>query len=317
MNGPVSVYPYYKSLGAALYGKERLQIKVPDPFSVSIDPYHWRFLQQNYLLQEITLEMAGHCCEIKWPSEVCGNPEIMVHPSLDVSKRKRSSIKTWKEDALTVLTQILSRQKVVRREINSELWEAIRNSLVKDDILIVEETGAEGNSYGEEQQPCYKVKLGNGILVVLQKADLTQCSADVVVNASNVDLMHIGGLASRLLEAAGPELQKECKDLVRQRGSLKPGCAIITNAWKLPCKQVIHAVGPRWQSAEKEKCIKLLKQSVRESLKLADRCQHRSIAIPAISSGIFGFPLKECTRSIVTAVQRCLLNITCACVLSG
>ncbi|XP_026563853.1 poly [ADP-ribose] polymerase 14, partial [Pseudonaja textilis] len=659
MNGPVSVYPYYKSLGAALYGKERLQIKVPDPFSVSIDPYHWRFLQQNYLLQEITLEMAGHCCEIKWPSEVCGNPEIMVHPSLDVSKRKRSSIKTWKEDALTVLTQILSRQKVVRREINSELWEAIRNSLVKDDILIVtdaskrevilvgaagsvkeaeeemnmlienvlrkmererstieetisitackyailcncglqenlclaypelkitydaskeritlhglpaevfklksdilermssmvqkpvdihsnifvflqhvdneslsrllfwtkminayyelsdksvllfggipqdlhraeeelkkdltfqsieledcsvtkknewqelteqlykkyncsgetilieeqegkiviagyfkevatahqklsdfvdnhtyiqrniktksaavvmyiqqekspkwnnlngqgvkihfgilrsrkvislegprvavlkgvelfhnilsslhaisiaidkpgaksffkeqeelyingarqrfncliriqegteevEETGAEGNSYGEEQQPCYKVKLGNGILVVLQKADLTQCSADVVVNASNVDLMHIGGLASRLLEAAGPELQKECKDLVRQRGSLKPGCAIITNAWKLPCKQVIHAVGPRWQSAEKEKCIKLLKQSVRESLKLADRCQHRSIAIPAISSGIFGFPLKECTRSIVTAVKESL-----------
>uniref|UniRef100_A0A8C6Y7M5 Poly [ADP-ribose] polymerase n=1 Tax=Naja naja TaxID=35670 RepID=A0A8C6Y7M5_NAJNA len=660
MNGPVSVYPYYKSLGTAMYGKERLQIKMPDPFPVSIDPYHWRFLQQNYcFLQEITREMAGHCCEIKWPSEVCGNLEIMVHPSLDLSKRKRSLVKTWKEDALTVITQILSRHKVVRREINSELWEAIRNSLVKDDILImtdaskrevvlvgavgsvkeaeeemkvlienvvkkmererltieetilitackyailcncglqkniclaypelkitydaskelitlyglpaevfkiksdilermssmvqkpvdihsnifvflqhvdneslsrllfwtkminayyelsdksvllfggmlqdldraeeelkkdltfesieledctvtkkkewlelteqlykayncsgetilieeqedkiviagyfkevatayqklsdfvdnhtyiqrniktksaavvmyiqqekspkwnhlngqgvkihfgilrsrkvislegprvavlkgvrifnnilsslhaisiaidkpgaksffkereelyingarqwfncliriqedteeVEETGEEGNSYGEKQQSCYKVKLGNGILVVLQKADLTQCSADVVVNASNGELMHIGGLASRLLEAAGPELQKECKDQVRQHGSLNPGCATITNAWNLPCKQVIHAVGPRWQSAEKEICIKLLKKSVRESLKLADRYQHRSIAIPAISSGIFGFPLKECTHSIVTAIKESL-----------
>ncbi|XP_062972727.1 protein mono-ADP-ribosyltransferase PARP14-like isoform X2 [Elgaria multicarinata webbii] len=151
-----------------------------------------------------------------------------------------------------------------------------------------------------------KVILKDGIVVEACKGDLTHFPVDVVVNASNEDLKHIGGLADALSKASGPGLQRECDELVRRHGSLRPGCAIITSAWKLPCKQVIHAVGPRWNSSEKEKCTRLLKKAVRESLKLAETFNHRSIAIPAVSSGVFGFPLKECAHSIVTAIKETL-----------
>ncbi|XP_070804747.1 protein mono-ADP-ribosyltransferase PARP14-like [Pituophis catenifer annectens] len=151
-----------------------------------------------------------------------------------------------------------------------------------------------------------KVNLKNGVVIEVCMGDLTNYQADVIVNASNETLKHIGGLAYALLKAAGPCLQDECDDLIKKHGDLKPGCAVITGAWNLPCKQVIHAVGPRWTSATKENCIQLLKKVVRESLKLAEKSGHRSIAIPAISSGIFGFPIKECTHSILTAIKETL-----------
>ncbi|XP_026521207.1 poly [ADP-ribose] polymerase 14-like [Notechis scutatus] len=151
-----------------------------------------------------------------------------------------------------------------------------------------------------------KVNLKNGVVIEVCMGDLTSYQADVVVNASNETLKHIGGLANALLKAAGPQLQDECDVLIQKCGALKPGCAVITGAWNLPCKQVIHAVGPRWTSANKENCIQLLKKAVRESLKLAEKFNHRSIAMPAISSGIFGFPIKECTHFILTAIQETL-----------
>ncbi|XP_058050767.1 protein mono-ADP-ribosyltransferase PARP14-like isoform X2 [Ahaetulla prasina] len=163
-----------------------------------------------------------------------------------------------------------------------------------------------GGSAGNVEHLQTKVNLKNGVVIEVCMGDLTCYQADVVVNASNETLKHIGGLANALLKAAGPRLQDECDDFIKKHGDLKPGCAVITGAWNLPCKQVIHAVGPRWTSANKENCIQLLKKAVRESLKLAEKSGHRSIAIPAISSGIFGFPIKECTHSILTAIKETL-----------
>ncbi|XP_063144814.1 protein mono-ADP-ribosyltransferase PARP14-like [Candoia aspera] len=151
-----------------------------------------------------------------------------------------------------------------------------------------------------------QVNLKDGIVIQVSMGDLTSYQADVVVSASNEMLKHCGGLANALLKAAGPQLQDECDDIIQKHGHLKPGSAIITGAWNLPCKQVIHAVGPKWNSADKEKCIQVLKKVVRESLKLAETFNHCSIAIPAISSGIFGFPIKECTHSILTAIKETL-----------
>uniref|UniRef100_A0A8D2IST3 Poly [ADP-ribose] polymerase n=1 Tax=Varanus komodoensis TaxID=61221 RepID=A0A8D2IST3_VARKO len=169
-----------------------------------------------------------------------------------------------------------------------------------------ENEGEEGHTPAEKARLYCEIKLKDGIVVTLHKGNLSCFPADVVVNAANGELKHIGGLAAVLSKAAGPQLQKECDDHVRIHGSLRPGCAVITGAGNLPCKQVIHAVGPRWDNSEKETCIRLLKKAVRESLCLADTCNHRSIAIPAISAGIFGFPLKECARSIVTAIKEVL-----------
>ncbi|NXX38553.1 PAR14 polymerase, partial [Tricholaema leucomelas] len=142
--------------------------------------------------------------------------------------------------------------------------------------------------------------------IVVYKADLCTHPADVVVNAANEDLKHIGGLADALLKAAGPELQRECDELVRKKGVLYPGCAVVTGAGKLPCKNVIHAVGPRWRQNEPDKCVFLLKKTVKKSLQLAEALNHHSIALPAVSGGIFGFPLELCTYSIVSSIRETL-----------
>uniref|UniRef100_A0A8C4TQ41 Poly [ADP-ribose] polymerase n=1 Tax=Falco tinnunculus TaxID=100819 RepID=A0A8C4TQ41_FALTI len=161
-------------------------------------------------------------------------------------------------------------------------------------------------AYKEKRKLYYKKVLPGGIVIAVYKADLCTYPVDVVVNASNEDLKHIGGLAAALLKAAGPELQQECDELVKKNGSLQPGCAVITGPGKLPCKNIIHAVGPRWRKDEAEKCVFLLRKTVKKSLQLAETYNHRSIALPAISGGIFGFPRELCTYSIVSSVKETL-----------
>ncbi|NXT15310.1 PAR14 polymerase, partial [Prunella fulvescens] len=150
-----------------------------------------------------------------------------------------------------------------------------------------------------------QVTMGETV-IALYKADLCTHPVDVVVNASNEDLNHIGGLADALSRAAGPVLQEECDELMRKLGNLQPGCAVITRAGKLPCKNVIHAVGPRWSGEKSEMCVNLLKKTVKNCLELADENNYRSIALPAISGGIFGFPMELCTYSIVSSIKETL-----------
>ncbi|XP_074949069.1 protein mono-ADP-ribosyltransferase PARP14 [Phalacrocorax aristotelis] len=165
----------------------------------------------------------------------------------------------------------------------------------------------QGEKVGEEKRKLhYKKVLPGGVVVAVYKGNLCHYPVDVVVNASNEELKHIGGLAEALLKAAGPELQKECDELVRKNGSLQPGCAVITGAGELPCKSVIHAVGPRWKKDEAEKCVYLLRKTVKKSLQLAETYNHRSIALPAISGGIFGFPLQMCANSIAWSIKETL-----------
>ncbi|XP_064370733.1 protein mono-ADP-ribosyltransferase PARP14 isoform X2 [Dromaius novaehollandiae] len=168
----------------------------------------------------------------------------------------------------------------------------------------LEEQPEEQHEHGSEGKPYRQVTI-DGVVIAVYKADLCTHHVDVVVNASNEDLKHIGGLAGALLQAAGPELQTEC-DVLTKHGSLPSGCAVITGAGKLPCKHVIHAVGPRWRKDEAEKCVHLLRRTVKKCLQLAETYNHRSIALPSISAGIFGFPLQLCTYSIVSSIKETL-----------
>ncbi|NWY31871.1 PAR14 polymerase, partial [Pheucticus melanocephalus] len=150
-----------------------------------------------------------------------------------------------------------------------------------------------------------EVAMGETV-IALYKADLCTHPVDVVVNASNEDLNHIGGLADALSRAAGPALQEECNELVRKLGNLQPGDAVMTRAGKLPCKNVIHAVGPRWSRERQEMCVNLLRKTVKNCLQLAETHKHHSIALPAISGGIFGFPMELCTYTIVSSIKETL-----------
>ncbi|NXC68086.1 PAR14 polymerase, partial [Anhinga anhinga] len=176
-------------------------------------------------------------------------------------------------------------------------------------LVRLEEQSEEQQEHSDIGKPCRQVTIG-GVVVAVHKGNLCNYPVDVVVNASNEDLEHIGGLAEALSKAAGPELQKECDELVKKNGRLQPGCAVITGAGKLPCKNVIHAVGPRWRKDEAEKCVFLLRKTVKKSLQLAETFNHRSIALSAISGGIFGFPLELCTYSIVSSIKETLEEFT-------
>ncbi len=174
--------------------------------------------------------------------------------------------------------------------------------LQEDDML--EEEGDEftEGSFEDFGQVSCEVRIPGGVTVTVRKANICKISVDAVVNASNEDLKHIGGLALALLQAAGPSLQQTCDQHTRSNGPLKPGEAIITDAGRLPCKYVVHAVGPRFSDSDKRTTVQRLRRAVRESLNQASSRNCSSIAIPVISSGIFGCPLDLCTESIAKEV---------------
>lgn len=154
----------------------------------------------------------------------------------------------------------------------------------------------------EEQRSLCKFPTPSGVQLSVSEADICLLHVDAVVNAANEDLHHGGGLAAVLLAAAGPELQNICNSHVTSHGPLRPGDVVATDACNLPCKHVIHAVGPRFSNHSRDESVRLLKRVVTQSVKEAERLKCSSVAIPAISSGAFDFPLDLCADTIAQAV---------------
>jgi putative ATPase len=143
----------------------------------------------------------------------------------------------------------------------------------------------------------------DGRLLEAVQGDITEEETDVIVNAANERLAHGGGVAGAIVRRGGREIQEESDRWVREHGPVPTGSAAITGAGRLRARYVVHAVGPRWGMGNEEK---LLAQAVSSALQRADEVGARSVALPAISTGIFGFPKESGVRVIVTAVQEYL-----------
>ena len=127
--------------------------------------------------------------------------------------------------------------------------------------------------------------------IIIKKGDITKEDVDVIVNAANTGLRGGGGVDGAIHRAAGPSVMEECRKI----GSCPTGEAVITGAGKLPAKNIIHTPGPVWHGGRSGEAD-LLRGSYRNSLTLARENGLRSIAFPAISTGIYGYPLEEATR---------------------
>ncbi|KAG5833575.1 hypothetical protein ANANG_G00277350 [Anguilla anguilla] len=151
------------------------------------------------------------------------------------------------------------------------------------------------------------VLLSGGPEVSVWKDDLTTHRVDAVVNAANEQLIHGAGLAGALSKAGGPQIQQLSDQHVNKFGKVATGEAAITPPGALPCKAIIHAVGPQLSSRpntdEIARASRLLKLAVENILHLAERKSFQSVAIPALSSGLFNFPLDRCAEIIVNAVK--------------
>lgn len=137
--------------------------------------------------------------------------------------------------------------------------------------------------------------------IEIRQADITQLDVDAIVNAANENLADGAGVCGAIHRAAGPGLLRECQEL----GGCATGEAKITGAYHLPARHVIHAVGPVWRGGDHGE-DRLLANCYRNSIRLADQQRLGSIAFPAISCGIYGYPVDAAAR---IAIESTLLAL--------
>jgi O-acetyl-ADP-ribose deacetylase (regulator of RNase III) len=140
----------------------------------------------------------------------------------------------------------------------------------------------------------------SGCQFTLRQGDLLNEEVDAIVNAANEHLMHGGGIAALIARRGGRTIQAESNAWVREKGPISHDKPAHTSGGDLPCRYVIHAVGPVWGSGDEDR---KLAAAISGSLQRAEELELESIAFPAISTGIFGFPKERASKVIYQAIH--------------
>ena len=141
--------------------------------------------------------------------------------------------------------------------------------------------------------------------VAFYQGDITKLQVDAIVNAANNALRGGGGVDGAIHRAAGPQLPQECRTI---KGGCYTGDAVMTEAYNLPCKKVIHTVGPIYSPTNHQKCEKLLMSCYLRSLQLAADAELETIAFPAISTGVYGYLSTQAAQAALGAIRHFLLD---------
>ncbi|HXF85270.1 MAG TPA: macro domain-containing protein [Anaerolineales bacterium] len=143
--------------------------------------------------------------------------------------------------------------------------------------------------------------LPSGQTVQIVRGDITLEEVDAIVNAANAQLQHGGGVAGAISKKGGPTIQKESNEWIQRYGFVSHAHPAWTSGGLLPARFVIHAVGPIWGEGDEDR---KLADAVTGSLRVADELKCTSLALPAISTGIFGFPRERAARIILSTIQH-------------
>ena len=138
--------------------------------------------------------------------------------------------------------------------------------------------------------------------------DITAVDADVIVNAANPGLLGGGGVDGAIHRAAGPAVLAECRAIVARlpERRLPRGQAVATTAGRLPARWIVHTAGPIWSATQDRSAV--LRSCYAESLRVADGLGARSVAFPAISAGIYGWPVDDAARQAVAGVRQAVVE---------
>lgn len=155
--------------------------------------------------------------------------------------------------------------------------------------------------------PGFSTTFSSGTTLQLVQGDITAEISDAIVNAANENLIHGAGVAGAISRSGGPEIQTESDAWVRKHGPVSHAEPAWTTGGRLPCRYVIHAVGPVWRGAIETGgggiADAQLDAAVRGSLRVADELGLKSISLPAISTGIFGFPKERAADIILKTIR--------------
>uniref|UniRef100_UPI0037E7D878 protein mono-ADP-ribosyltransferase PARP14-like isoform X1 n=2 Tax=Semicossyphus pulcher TaxID=241346 RepID=UPI0037E7D878 len=295
----------------------------------------WQCRAQVVLGSDNKVCLVGHTKEVEELSEVveqfildqsCVQSIVHCHlPFQELAKELPELLQQHKLDCLGVTVRLLtspSGSSVVLGGPFSKVTE-VRNCLVPfldsldQDRVTTDDNGSVSYfrssprtdelmmnlSLSEVNTTVASYRLHGGLQVLVCQGDITKQDADALVNAANEDLDHCGGVAAALSKAGGPEVQSESNDLVKFMGKIPTGEVVVTTGGNLNCKKLLHAVGPVGGKAGGRERI-LLGKAVHSALNLAEMMAFKSIAMPCISSGVFGVPVTVCSEVIVTAVKE-------------
>lgn len=221
----------------------------------------------------------------------------------EIEQLKPSVCLLWKENDIELVsgnyTELLEAKGLIQQKMSGKTNRRTGRTFTKEEknqnLLLPEKTIQDTNLNEmsvsmNQSMRSHKVELTTkeGLRIKIYTGSITRLDVDCIVNAANENLMHGGGVAAAISDAAGYQFDQESKKYVEDNGSIPVGTCCVTSAGKLPYKCVIHTVGPRWGDyRDKSQCLQLLQDSVRVTFEEADYQKMRSIAIPAISSGKF------------------------------